>query len=156
MAMRRPASMAARRSAASQKGFTLLEVLVAALIMGIAVAGLLQGLSTSTRNAARLSQYDRATLLARDKMDELLVASEIQLGQPLAGVFNPALTGGSPIGWRAVIQPFETAPGAGPGQWVVDRIQLEIWWMDGETRHGFSLEAFRRGVLQPGDPISVP
>jgi prepilin-type N-terminal cleavage/methylation domain-containing protein len=140
-----------------QQGFTLLEVLVAALIMGIAVAGLLQGLSTSTRNAARLSQYDRATLLAREKMDELLVASEIHPGQTLQGSFDAALTGGSPIGWRAEIQPFETAPGAAsPGQWVVDRIQLEISWMDGETHHGFSLEAFRRGVLQNGDPTHVP
>jgi len=139
-----------------QHGFTLLEVLVAALIMGIAVAGLLQGLSTSTRNAARLAQYDRATLLARQKMDELLVTSEIRRGQPFEGTFDPALTGGAPIGWRAVVQPFEVAPGAAVGQWVVDRIQLQIWWMDGETRHEFSLEAFRRGVLQAGDPISVP
>ncbi len=139
-----------------QQGFTLLEVLVASLIMGIAVAGLLEGLSTSTRNAARLSQYDRATLLARQKMDELLVASELRRGQPLEGTFAPALTGGSPIGWHAMVEPFETVPGAAPGQWVVDRIQLEISWMDGETRHAFSLEAFRRGVLQPGDPIHVP
>ena len=140
----------------NQQGFTLLEVLVASLIMGIAVAGLLQGLSASTRNAARLSAYDRATLLARGKMDELLVASEIHRGQPLEGAFDPALTGGAPSGWRAVVQPFETAPGAGAGQWVVDRIQLQIWWMDGETRHEFSLEGFRRGVLQPGDPTHVP
>jgi prepilin-type N-terminal cleavage/methylation domain-containing protein len=140
----------------NEQGFTLLEVLVASLIMGIAVAGLLEGLSTSTRNAARLSQYDRATLLARQKMDELLVASELHRGQPLEGTFAPALTGSSPIGWHAMVEPFETVPGAAPGQWVVDRIQLEISWMDGETRHAFSLEAFRRGVLQPGDPIHVP
>lgn len=139
-----------------QHGFTLLEVLVAAVIMGIAVAGLLNGLSVSTRNAARLSQYDRATLLARQKMDELLVASEIRRGQPLQGSFDPAIAGGQPIGWSAVIQPFEAPPGAGVGQWVVDRIQLQIWWMDGVTRHEFSLEGFRRGVLQVGDPTNVP
>ena len=141
---------------ARQRGFTLIEVLVATLIMGVAVAGLLGGLAATTRNAARLSQYDRATLLARQKMDELLVASETKRGLPLEGVFDPAATGGSSIGWRAVVQPFEVAPGAGPGQWVVDRIQLEIWWMDGVTRHEFSLEGFRRGVLQNGDPINGP
>lgn len=140
----------------NQRGFTLLEVLVAAVIMGIAVAGLMSGLSASTHNAARLSQYDRATLLARQKMDELLVASEIRRGQPLQGVFDPVLTGGSPIEWSAVIQPFETAPGAGPGRWVLDRVQLQISWMDGQAKRGFSLEGFRRGILQPGDPISAP
>jgi len=51
-------------------GFTLLEVLVATVIMGIAVAGLIAGLSQSVRNAARLSDYDRAAMLARTKMNE--------------------------------------------------------------------------------------
>jgi general secretion pathway protein I len=139
-----------------QRGFTLLEVLVASLIMGVAVAGLLEALSASTRNAARLSQYDRATLLAQQKMDELLVASELPRGQPLQGAFAPALTGGAPIGWTAMVEPFETAPGAAPGQWVVDRVRLEVTWMDGDTRHAFSLEGFRRGVLRAGDPIHVP
>jgi prepilin-type N-terminal cleavage/methylation domain-containing protein len=135
-----------------QSGFTLLEVLVAAMIMGIAVAGLMGGLVTSTRNAARLSQYDRATLLARQKMDELLVATELPRSpQPIQGTFDPASSGGQQIGWSATILPFETAPGAGPGQWVVDRIQLQISWMDGETRHEFALEGFRRGILQVGD-----
>ena len=54
------------------QGFTLLEVLVATAIMAIAVTGLLTSLSTSLRNAARVTSVDRATLLARQKMDELL------------------------------------------------------------------------------------
>jgi len=137
-----------------QRGFTLLEVLVAAVIMGIAVAGLMSGLSTSVHNAARLSQYDRATLLARQKMDELLVATEIRRGQPLQGAFDPSLTGGQQITWSAIVAPFESTPGAGPGQWVLDRIQLQLSWMDGETKRGFALEGFRRGVLQPGDRIA--
>lgn len=145
-----------KRRRKAQRGFTLLEVLVAAVIMGVAVAGLMSGLSASTRNAARLSQFDRASLFAQQKMDELLVASEIHRGQPLQGLFDPAVTGGQQIGWNAVILPFETAPGAGPGMWVLDRVQLEIWWMDGQTRRSFSLEGFRRGILQNGDPTHVP
>jgi hypothetical protein len=124
--------------------------------MGLAVAGLLSALSMSTRNAARLTQYDRATLLARQKMDELLVATELRRGQPIQGIFEPVETGGQPITWQANILPFETAPGAAPGQWVVDRIQLQISWTDGATKRSFSLEGFRRGVLQNGDPIHVP
>jgi general secretion pathway protein I len=135
---------------ASQRGFTLLEVLVATAIMGIAIAGVLNGLATSSRNAARLTAYDRATLLAKSKMDELIANQKIPRKVPIEGTFDPAMAG-APAGWRAVVMPFETAPGAGPGMWVLDRIQLEIWWMDGPVRHAFSLEAYRRGILQPGD-----
>ncbi len=132
-------------------GFTLLEVLVATAIMGIAVAGVLSALSGSTRNAARLTQYDRATLLAKSKMDELLVDQQIPRKVPLQGMFDPAQTGGTVIGWNAVVMPFEWAQGAAPGMWVLDRVQLRIWWMDGATRHEFSLEGYRRGILRAGD-----
>ena len=53
-------------------------------------------------------------------------------------------------GWRARVTPIESAPEATELNWVVDRIELEIWWMDGTTRHSFSLEGYRRALRQPG------
>src|SRR5581483_6904785 len=94
-----------------QAGFTLLEVLVATLIMGIAVAGILSGMAGASRNAARLTDYDRTTLLAKQKMDELLLDREAPRNQEIAAEFNPALTGGVVSGWRARVTPFEAAPG---------------------------------------------
>jgi general secretion pathway protein I len=135
----------------SQAGFTLLEVLIATLLMGIAVAGVLSAISATTRNAARLTQYDRATLLARQKLDELLVDQRAPRKIPLTGQWSAAEAGGIPTQWRAVITPFEAAPGAAPGQWVLDRVELQLSWMDGATKRGFALEGFRRGVLRPGD-----
>jgi prepilin-type N-terminal cleavage/methylation domain-containing protein len=131
-------------------GFTLLEVLVAAMIMGIAVAGVLNGIAAASRNASRLTQYDRAALLARQKMNELLVDRSAPRNRPFAGTWE----GVPDAGWTAIVTPFEAAPGSGPGQWDVDRVELEVWWMDGATRRVFSLEGFRRGVLQPGDSLN--
>jgi type II secretion system protein I len=135
----------------SQAGFTLLEVLVAALIMGIAIAGVLSAMSAASRNAARLAQYDRAALLAQQKMDELLVDQNLPRRNLLSGSWPPEQAGGVPAGWEARVTPFEYSPGTGPGQWVLDRIELEVWWMDGATRRGFTLEGYRRGILHAGE-----
>jgi prepilin-type N-terminal cleavage/methylation domain-containing protein len=137
--------------AAGQRGFTLLEVMVAALVMGIAVAGVLSGLAGAARNASRLTDYDRATLVAKQKMDELLVDRDAPRDGPIGGTFDPMVTGNTRMGWSARVTPFEAPPGRGPAAWGVDRVELEIWWMQGETRRAFTLEGFRRNLLRPGD-----
>jgi general secretion pathway protein I len=127
------------------RGFTLLEMLVATLIMGIAVVGLLANISASLGNATRLTAYDRAALLARQKMDEMLLDQHLPKFVPLEGGFDPALTGGAEAGWRAQITPFEVPPAARPGTEILERLELEIWWMSGGKRRTLALEGFRRG-----------
>jgi len=133
-----------------QRGFTLLEVLVATTIMAIAVVGLLSALSTSLRNASRLTDYDRAALVARRKMDELLLDQRLPRFAPVQGSWDRSVTGVDG-GWRALILPFEAPPRAVAGSMVLDRVQLEIWWMSGERRRTFALEGFRRGVIRQGE-----
>jgi len=132
-----------------RRGFTLLEVMVATLIMGIAVAGLLSALSVSLRNAARLTDYDRAALLGRQKLDELLLARPLPRNSVLEGSWDAGATGGKPMGWRARLTAFEMPPQAPPSTPILDRIELEIWWMNGEQRRTFTLDGFRRGVVEP-------
>src|SRR5579864_9535216 len=134
-----------------QRGFTLLEVLVATLIMGIAVVGLLSSISTSLRNAARLADYDRVVLLARSQMDAMLLNGGLPEFSLLQGAFDPALAGGRDAGWRARVTPFEMPPGRGVGTPVLERIELEVWWMSGDNRRTFTLDAFRRKRLRPDD-----
>jgi general secretion pathway protein I len=129
------------------RGFTLLEMLVATTIMGIAVVGLLANISASLGNAARLTSYDRAALLARQKMDELLLDRHLPTQVRLEGGFDPALTGGVEAGWRAQLTPFESPPNARPGVEVLERLELEIWWISGARRRTLALEGFRRGRL---------
>ncbi len=135
-----------------QKGFTLLEVLVATLIMGLAVVGLLSAISTSMHNAARLSDYDRVALLARAQMDALLLNRRLPPFSILQGAFDPALAGGMESGWRARLTPFEMPPNRGAGTYVLERVELEVWWMTGGgNRRTFTLDAFRRIRLRPDD-----
>jgi general secretion pathway protein I len=134
-------------------GFTLLEVLVATVIMAVAVAGLLGNLSTSLRNASRLTEADRIAIAARRVMDELLTAPALPRLAPVSGRFDEAT--GIEGGWRARVAQFEAQPNAGPGAHVLDRIELEIWWMSGGERRTFALEAFRPYVLRVED-VAAP
>lgn len=129
------------------RGFTLLEMMVATLIMGIAVVGALSSFSTSLGNASRLTQHDRAAVLARQAMDELLLDPRLPKLTPLQGAFEPALAGGVQAGWTAQITPFEAPPNAPPGSEILERIELTVWWMDGARRRTLSLDGYRRGRL---------
>ncbi len=128
-----------------QRGFTLLEVMVATLIMAIAVTGLLSSLSASLRNAAHLTAYDRAAMLARQKMDELLVATQLPKGAPIQGTWEPAL----PARWRAVVSDFERQPVAAPGSPYIERVQLDVLWTEGDRQRTFSVEGYRRAKVLP-------
>jgi general secretion pathway protein I len=135
----------------SERGFTLLEVLVATVIMAIAVGGLLVALSTSVRNAARLTDRDRASVLARRKMEELLIEKRLPMHVILEGPNDPATTNGLPSGWKARVTPFEFPQNAGPGTSVLERVEVQVWWVIAGNTQTFMLEGFRRAVLQPED-----
>ena len=135
----------------SNRGFTLLEMIVATTIMGIAVVGLMSGLATTTHNAARLQDYDRAVQLARSRMNEIMLDRRMPRNLTVTGPFDPSQSGGLESGWIARIGMFELPPLVTPGQTALDRVELQVWWMSGGKRRSFTLEAYRPYVLQPED-----
>lgn len=136
-----------------QRGFTLLEVLVATVIMGIAVAGLIAGLSQSAKNASRLTDYDRAAMLARTRMNDLLLDVNLPFDGSVEGKFDPDQSGGMPSGWRALLKPFDVPPKAGPGTVILQRVALEVWWMPVEgTRRSIQLEGYRQATIPLAGP----
>ena len=133
----------------NRRGFTLLEVLVATLIMGLAVVGLLTGIHTSLRNASRLTDYDRAALLARSKLNELMIEPRLPIEGRLEGSFDPKLTGGEQSGWTANLRVAEAPPQAGPGATVLQAIDLDVWWQQGATRRQMDVHGYRHNRLPP-------
>jgi len=130
-----------------QRGFTLLEMIVATLIMAVAVTALLSGLAGSTRNAARLREYDRASQLARYRMNELVMDRRFPVGSTQSGMFDESQTGRVEVDWKARITPFATPPPGVPGRVGLDRIELEISWRSGSTLRSFTVDSYRPRVL---------
>ncbi len=126
-------------------------MIVATTIMGIAIAGLLSGISGATRNAAKLRDYDRVVQLARLRMNDLLADPKLPGNAQLEGVFPPEYAGGLACGWRAQISVAEKSPQPAPGDFALDRVQLEIWWDAGGKRQSFALESYRRRTLRDQD-----
>lgn len=127
----------------SERGLTLLEMIVATTILAIAIVGLMAGLSGTARNAARLQDYDRAVQLGRLQMNELLVDRRLPLNAVVQGNFDPSLSGGMEAGWKAKVSAFETPPRVETGATALDRIELEVWWRSGQKIRTYTLDAYR-------------
>lgn len=128
------------RTRSRQAGFTLIEMLVATLIMAIAVTALMSNLSTSTNNLLRASDIDRLTALSKSKMDELIVQPG-RMDGVYEGVLDVDARGEVRGRWRAIVSVGAMAPN---GLDRLERIQLETWLQVGAKRRSLVLETFRR------------
>jgi type II secretory pathway pseudopilin PulG len=123
--------------------------------MAIAITTLLSNLSVSLRTASKLTDNDRAAMVGRAQMDELLLQAKLPHGVPIERTLDPARTGWKNSGWRAVVRVFDAPPAAGPGTPVLERIELEVWWDASAGRRSFTLEAFRRGTMMAEDGVAA-
>jgi prepilin-type N-terminal cleavage/methylation domain-containing protein len=74
------------------RGFTLLEVMVAVAILGIAMTTIHYGQAQSIRAQARSQNVTLATMKAMEKLDEVLTTKRFELpgvGESEEGVFDP-------------------------------------------------------------------
>lgn len=130
----------------SQKGFTLLEVLVATIILAVAVSALMANLSTSTANLFKVNDIDRLTFLSKRKMDELLSVQKIPRGVVLEGVLEADAKDKPLAGFKAQIVPF--GPMSQSTRERLERVRLETWLQSGSRRRTLMLESFRLVKVQ--------
>lgn len=64
-----------------RRGFSLIEVLIAIMVLGIAVAGLLHGVSASLVSSKENERQSRAALLAAGRMELLRVDGYFEAGR---------------------------------------------------------------------------
>ena len=140
-----------------ERGFTLLEVLVATAIMAIAVSAFFSLLSGSLGNASRLQAPSRALLLGRSRMNELLSAGietdahtllPMPLDQKVQGRWDDQYR------WEALATRWNAPPDTTSGQPVLVRLALDVYWktQPGKPEKKLSLETSQ---LMPEPPRPV-
>src|SRR5581483_10862685 len=91
-----------------------------------------------------LADYDRAVMLARTKMNDLLLDVNLPFDGSVDGIFPADQAGGIPSGWKAALRPYDAPPNAGPGTVILQQISLDVWWQP-ETggRRSMHLDSYR-------------
>jgi general secretion pathway protein I len=127
-----------------QSGFSLLEVLVAFVLLSTVVTLLLQVFAGGLRNLKVADEYSVAVVLAESRI------AEVGRVVPL----EPGDTGGEWKGfrWRTSIQEFEVpelAPGVS-GPPPLFSVSVTVSWGEGRAARSFRLDTLRAG-LSPGE-----
>jgi len=136
-------------ASSARAGFSLIELVVATAIMGMAVVGLLSLVTQSLSNASHVADYDHAAMLARTKMNELLTADPLPLGERLGGPIE------SDWRWEALTRPFESGEGQRSQSILVHVLLRVIWMRDGRERQ-VEIESLRRMRRPTGSPAARP
>jgi type II secretion system protein I len=112
---------------ARQGGFTLLEVLVALAILGVAVVAVIQGFAQGLRLLKVSGDHQQAMLLADIKLREI---TEEQLRADSGPVEREANDEG-PFHWERTTTLLETPdlrPATGPPRWRVYQLAVRVSW----------------------------
>jgi type II secretion system protein I len=83
----------------SERGFTLIEALIAFAILAVVLVALYEVMGTSLKGFDRAAEADEALMIAQSQLDRLAATKTPPAG-PLQGAID-----GTPFRWRATITP---------------------------------------------------
>ena len=139
--------------AGAQRGFSLLEVLVAIVLLGFSYAGILGALSQGLKLARQAADQENAAILAHSLLEETRalpkanIADSDDRGEVFGGtryaykieVFDVPYLGEPPP--EKVQPPLE-----------LKRIVVDVHWGEGERQRHYQLDTFQTVAITPGTP----
>lgn len=127
-----------------EQGFSLLEILVAFVVMGLVVGTLLQLFGTSMRNVALSDEYSFAVQVAESRLQA--VGSEIKVEQGS----ETGTEEGTPYRWEVNMEPVELLEDQDDFSLSVQPYQVSVtvnWESNGKQRQ-FMLSSLRFGEVE--------
>ena len=132
------------RSKLRHAGFTLLEVLIALVLIGSGMAIAYTAITGSLKLHEKSRNHTAAMILARSKLDEILASSDFSLAED-QGVLN---YGGVDYGFRARARPVVLLT---PTQQdrirsfklLFEEVSVEVFWGATELKQSYALKSFR-------------
>ena len=125
-----------------RRGFTLIEVLVAAAVLGIAATALFGLLSKSLFNLRKIEDLHRYELAAQDVMNRVLLLSTLPA---------PAQAGGAldNIGahWMVNVQPWAGSSLKDRPEEAVLRIDVVVTWPGRSSQRSIEVEALKAAKI---------
>ncbi len=127
-----------RSIARDNRGFTMIEILVAMLVLSIASAALFEGFSVGFRNARTADDFAQAVLIAQSKLAPAGVAEPLSAGVSSGEELDK-------YAWTVRVDPVEVAldDGATPSQLQPFLVAVDVVWSDGGTERTVSLSTLR-------------
>ena len=115
-----------------QNGFTLLEVIAAIMLLGIAFAALMKVAGASIALTRNASTHSAAAMWARSALDSAFVTTPIKVGHS-AGRFDRQFA------WQLDVSPWGSVPDAGAAP-ALYQLDLTVSW---QARGGTNTAHFR-------------
>jgi len=121
-----------------RRGFTLIEVLVAASVLGIAATALFGLLSTSLSNLRKVEDLHRYELAAQDLMNRVLLLQTLPAPATAEGAVDNLSAN-----WRVKITPWAPATLEKKPEQAVLNIQVEVIWPGRSSQRNVAVESLK-------------
>lgn len=131
--------------ARAQRGFTMLEVLVAFLLAAMLLAVILSGFSTGLSSLSRTGKMAQAALIAQSRLAELGIVEPLEEGEYSGNIEDSQVA----YRWRVRVQPFDWGYAAELMEHGLEmyKVEIDVFWPATLGEHQYQLATLRTAPL---------